>query len=205
MMQTPVHRLGGRDRHIAVSAVVALAAFSMAACGSTSKPVAGANPPPPSSSPDVSPSSPTPSIGSSAAPVTGTGQSSPSAKMTIASPADGAKVGYKQTVKGIVQGLPHEAHLWALVQPATNPSYYPAKGPIFVLPNGTWSVDCYFGASARSDLGQTYVVSIAQVGPHSSALYTTYWRNIARGAPYTGYDAVDSDVAILAAITVSKA
>jgi hypothetical protein len=132
-------------RILALGATVGLI-LALAACGGKSTP--------PASSAAHTSASPTPG-------------SPPSGRLT--GPLGGRTVAWQQAVSGVVTGLSAGDQAWVVIDPSRAPAYWPQQGPLRLSAGGDFQVTAFFGASAKQDSGEHFILRLVLAPAAASA------------------------------------
>ena len=79
----------------------------------------------------------------------------------ISQPSTAASVPHEVPVKGTLENISKDAHLWLLVLTASRDTYYPSVVPISVFENGDWEGKVYLGDGTDKYKGYKYSIIIA--------------------------------------------
>lgn len=77
----------------------------------------------------------------------------PSLDVRISTPADGARVTYRQKVSGTLSGP--NAEVWLVIHPKETSEYW-VQPRIAATNDGSWSVTAYIGRSESLDVGKEF-------------------------------------------------
>lgn len=77
----------------------------------------------------------------------------PLTTVSIAEPANGTKVAYRQVVRGTVSDP--KCKVWLVVHPMLAADYW-VQNPINVKSNGQWTAQVYLGTSAQTQVGELF-------------------------------------------------
>jgi Predicted nucleotide-binding protein containing TIR-like domain len=112
---------------------------------------------------------------------------------------DGSEVAHRETVSGVVVGLPPGAEAWILVQPAFEATYWPQRNLLLGQTGGFQAV-AQFGRRGMQDIGEEYVLLLAMAPPAASARFREFkGKDASEGMPE-----LPPDVVTLARVTVTR-
>jgi hypothetical protein len=97
------------------------------------------------------------------------GNRAPPAAGRLTGPQRGRTVAWQQSVSGVVTGLSAGDQAWVVIYPALAPGYWPQQGPLQLSQAGDFRVTAYFGASARQDSGEHFILRLVLAPPAASA------------------------------------
>jgi hypothetical protein len=111
------------------------------------------------------------------APPAATSAAHPSARPTpapppagrLTGPQGGRTVAWQQPVSGVVTGLSAGDQAWVVIDPSLAPAYWPQQGPLQLSPAGNFRVTAFFGASAKQDTGEHFILRLVLAPPAASA------------------------------------
>jgi hypothetical protein len=147
MRATDDERGRGRGWRILALSATAGIALALAACGG--------NPAPPAAASGAHASA-------AATPI-----SPPAGRLT--GPLDGRPVAWQQAVSGVVTGLSADDQAWVVIDPSLAPAYWPQQGPLRLSAAGDFRVTAFFGASAKQDSGEHFILRLVLAPPAASA------------------------------------
>jgi hypothetical protein len=87
----------------------------------------------------------------------------------LTGPQGGRPVAWQQAVSGVVTGLSAGDQAWVVIDPSLAPASWPQPGPLQLSPAGTFRVTAYFGASAKQDSGEHFILRLVLAPPAASA------------------------------------
>jgi hypothetical protein len=80
---------------------------------------------------------------------------------------DGGKVKFRQSIGGVVTGLPAGIDLWLLVRPSIEGRFWP-QGSLYLDANGRFQAVAYCGRGPTSDVGEGFLLILAAASPRAS-------------------------------------
>jgi hypothetical protein len=92
--------------------------------------------------------------------------SPPAGRLT--GPQGGRTVAWQQAVSGAVTGVSAGDQAWIVIDPSLAPAYWPQQGPLQLSPAGNFRVTAYFGASAKENSGEHFILRLVLASPAAS-------------------------------------